>query len=77
MRWGAQNGKQQSGRNALRHGFTAETIVEPLENPKEYQTFEAAIVAEYVPRTPVERELVHRLALLFWLDLIFVCWKPS
>ena len=28
--------------------------------------FEAAIVAEYMPQTPVERELVHRLASLFW-----------
>ncbi len=60
------DGKQASRRNALRHGFTAETVLEPLENAEEYRAFEAAIVAEYRPQTPVERELVHRLASLFW-----------
>ena len=60
------NGKHVSRRNALRHGLTAETVIEPLENPEEYRVFEAAIVAEYMPQTPVERELVHRLASLFW-----------
>src|SRR5437016_6583916 len=61
-----ENGKQQSRRNALRHGFTAETVIEPLENPEEYGAFEDAIVSEYLPQTPVEQELVHRLASLFW-----------
>ncbi len=61
-----ENGKQQSRRNAIRHGLTAETVIEPLENPEEYQAFEEAIVSEYLPRTPVEQELVHRLASLFW-----------
>ena len=60
------NGKHVARRNALRHGLTAETVIEPLENPEEYRVFEAAIVAEYMPQTPVERELVHRLASLFW-----------
>ena len=60
------NGKQASRRNALRHGFTAETVLEPLENPEEYRTFEAAILSEYLPQTPVEQELVCRLASLFW-----------
>jgi hypothetical protein len=59
-------GKKQSRRNALRHGFTAETVIEPLEQIEEYQLFEQAIVSEYLPQTPVERELVHRLASLFW-----------
>src|SRR5881398_455834 len=61
-----EDGKQRSRRNALRHGFTAETVIEPLENPEEYRAFEDAIVAEYLPQTPVEQELVHRLASLFW-----------
>src|SRR5438128_7652954 len=59
-------GKQQSRRNALKHGLTAETVIEPLEDPEEYRVFEEAIVAEYLPQTPVEQELVHRLASLFW-----------
>src|SRR5436309_5249279 len=62
----SEDGKRASRQNALRHGFTAETIIEPLEHPDEYRTFEAAIVAEYLPQTPVEQELVHRLASLFW-----------
>jgi hypothetical protein len=59
-------GKEQSRRNALRHGFTAETVIEPFEAPEEYRAFEHAIVSEYLPQTPVEQELVHRLASLFW-----------
>ncbi len=61
-----ENGKQQSRRNAVKHGLTAETVIEPLENPEEYRAFEEAIVSEYLPQTPVELELVHRLASLFW-----------
>jgi hypothetical protein len=60
------NGKQASRRNALRHGFTAQTVIEPLENPEEYHAFEAAILTEYLPQTQVEQELVRRLASLFW-----------
>src|SRR5260370_29641763 len=60
------NGKQASRRNALRHGLTAETLIEPLENLEDYRAFETAIVAEYLPQSPVEKELVHRLASLFW-----------
>jgi len=41
-----ENGKHASRRNALRHGFTAETVIEPLEDPEEYRRFETAIVAE-------------------------------
>ena len=61
-----ENGKQRSRRNALRHGFTAETVIEPLESRNEYRAFEAAILTEYLPQTPVEQELVRRLASLFW-----------
>src|SRR5437667_11173735 len=59
-----ENGKQQSRRNALKHGLTAETVIEPLENPEEYRVFEEAVVSEYLAQTPVDRELVHRLASL-------------
>jgi hypothetical protein len=61
-----EDGKQRSRRNAFRHGFTAETIIEPLESRDEYRAFEAAILTEYLPQTPVEQELVRRLASLFW-----------
>jgi hypothetical protein len=61
-----EEGKQRSRRNALRHGLTAETIVEPLEDPEEYQIFEASILVDYAPQTTIERELVCRLASLMW-----------
>jgi hypothetical protein len=46
--------------------LTAETVIEPLENPEEYVAFEASIVADYTPQTTTERALVCRLASLMW-----------
>jgi hypothetical protein len=60
-----EEGKQQSRRNALRHGLTAETVIEGLEDREDYKAFEAAVIADYDARTAVERELVLRLASLF------------
>jgi hypothetical protein len=61
-----ENGKRRSRRNAFRHGLTAETVVEVLEDTEDYRGFEAAIIADYDARTAVERELVLRLASLLW-----------
>jgi hypothetical protein len=62
----SEEGKERSSRNALRHGLTAETVIEPLEDPKDYKLFEEAIAAEYDGESAVERELVLRLASLLW-----------
>src|SRR4030095_13893428 len=62
----SEEGKQRASRNALRHGLTAETVLEPLEDPQDYKLFEEAISAEYDGETAVERELVLRLAGLLW-----------
>jgi hypothetical protein len=59
-------GKQIARRNALRHGLTAETVIESLEDREDYKAFEATIIADYDARTAVERELVLRLASLLW-----------
>jgi hypothetical protein len=59
-------GKQRSSQNAVRHGLTAETVIELLEDPKDYKAFEQAITADYDAETAVERELVLRLASLLW-----------
>ena len=59
-------GKNRSRRNAVRHGLSAETVVGTLEDVEDYRGFEAAIIADYDAETAVERELVLRLASLFW-----------
>ena len=43
-------GKRKCRRNALRHGLTAETVIDVFENVDDYQSFEAAILAHYAPR---------------------------
>jgi hypothetical protein len=59
-------GKRASRRNALRHGLTAETVIEGLEDTGVYWAFEATIISDYDAQTAVERELVLRLASLLW-----------
>lgn len=61
-----EQGKKRSRRNALRHGLTAETVIEGFEDPNDYRAFEDAVMADYNPRSTVERELVLRLASLLW-----------
>jgi hypothetical protein len=61
-----EEGKRQSRRNAVRHGLTAETVIDGLEDSEDYRAFESAVIADYDARTAVERELVLRLASLLW-----------
>src|SRR5215467_3656021 len=62
----AEAGNQASRRNAVRHGLTAETVINALEDAGDYKSFEAAITADYDAQSAVERELVLRLASLLW-----------
>jgi hypothetical protein len=62
----SEEGKQQSRRNAIRHGLTAETVIGALEDAEDYKAFEAAIIADYDAEAAVERELVLRLASVLW-----------
>jgi hypothetical protein len=59
-------GKEQSRRNAVRHGLTAETVIGLLEDAEDYRQFEAAVIADYDAQSTVERELVLRLASVLW-----------
>jgi len=61
-----EEGKGTSRQNAVSHGLTAETVIVGLEDPAEYESFEAEIVAEYDPKSVIERELTRRLASLLW-----------
>ncbi len=64
-----RKGRRQSRRNALRHGLTAETVIDGLEDSEDYRAFEAAVIADYDAQSAVERELVLRLASLLWRRL--------
>ena len=59
-------GKRQSRQNAVRHGLTAETVIDALEDAEDYAAFEMAVTADYDAQSAVERELVLRLASLLW-----------
>jgi hypothetical protein len=61
-----EEGKQRSRCNALRHGLTAETVIEALEDAEDYTAFELAVTADFEATSAVERELVLRLASLLW-----------
>ena len=59
-------GKQASRRNAVRHGLTAETVINALEDAEDYKAFEAVVSADYDAQSAVERELVLRLTSVLW-----------
>jgi hypothetical protein len=61
-----EEGKRRSRQNALRHGLTAETVIDSLEDAEDYAAFEMAVTADYDAQSAVERELVLRLASLLW-----------
>ena len=62
----SESGKQHSRCNAMRHGLTAETVIQFLEDEHDYKAFELSVTADFDVRTAVERELVLRLAGLLW-----------
>jgi hypothetical protein len=61
-----EEGKRKSRQNALRHGLTAETVIDALEDAEDYAAFEMAVTADYDAQSAVEREIVLRLASLLW-----------
>jgi hypothetical protein len=54
-------GKRRSRRNAFRHGLTAETVIEILEDRAGYKALASRIHADYRPASNFELELVARL----------------
>ena len=50
----------------MRHGLTAETVVEGLEDSEDHRAFELSVTSDFEAQTAVARELVLRLANLLW-----------
>jgi hypothetical protein len=61
-----EEGRRRSRQNAIRHGLTAETVIDALEDAEDYAAFEMAVTADQDAQSAVERELVLRLASLLW-----------
>jgi hypothetical protein len=61
-----ESGKRRSRRNAIRHGLTAEMVIDTLEDAADYRAFERAIKSDYSPQTAIEVQLASRLASLLW-----------
>jgi hypothetical protein len=61
-----EDGRRKSRQNAVRHGLTAETVIDALEDAEDYAAFEMAVTADYDAQSAVERELALRLASLLW-----------
>jgi len=61
-----EEGKKRSRQNAVRHGLTAETVIDALEGAEDYAAFEMAVTADHDAQSAVERELVLRLASILW-----------
>ena len=59
-------GKENSSRNALKHGLTAEFAVLPGESEQDFADLLEAHVTLHQPANPVEMELVETMALARW-----------
>lgn len=61
-----QAGKAVSSRNALTHGLSAKAIILDGENPLVFESLREQLIAELIPQTMIEAELVEQLASIFW-----------
>lgn len=60
------SGRLRSRRNALKHGLTATTVIDVLEDDTEFRSFNDEIVSAYQPASTIHQELVRRLVSVLW-----------
>ena len=59
-------GKQRSSLNAIRHGFTGQTVVLPSEDMQAYLAFSARFVKELKPKGILEEQFTQTIADTSW-----------
>jgi len=59
-------GKRRARRNAVRHGLTAETVIDILEDPAAYKAFERAIKSDYSPQNCDRGSIGQSTCSLLW-----------
>ncbi len=59
-------GRARSSQNALKHGFSAQTLVLPSEDPAEFHQLIAAYLDDFHPNGPAELDLVHQMVAAKW-----------
>jgi hypothetical protein len=62
-------GKRNSARNAIRHGFRSRAAVLETESAAGFQTLLSAFMDEFRPTTPAQIALVNTLAISRWRQL--------
>jgi hypothetical protein len=63
------DGKAKSSLNRLSHGFAANTLVMPGEDPEQLRCLLQDFITEYHPATATEQILVEKMATSHWLSL--------
>jgi len=61
-----EGGKNRSRANSWKHGLTAELLVIGGEEADDFHDLRATLIDAHDPQSPLERELVERLAGIFW-----------
>lgn len=61
-----RQGKVVSSRNALQYGLHSQMLVLPDEDPQQFQALSSNLQEYFQPVGIAEKELVNRIAILFW-----------
>ena len=59
-------GRARSSQNALKHGFSAQTLLLPSEDPADLHDLRTAYLADFHPTGPAELDLVHQMVAAKW-----------